>query len=189
MPVTYRRPTLPPGTAPPPNLASVDLKAQELTPQTTVVCINRGGLIYCDKYDGRDYEVPPGLFEVAYEVAAHFRARSIVPGSRNPITGGQQTYIAILGIDKPEDCEPFSDADVDAQAAAPEALDRSDMPTEDRAVRVVPTNVVRARTAGRGGRARDVSVEQNASRDAAPEALEPPVDGDAALASRGVEAE
>jgi len=186
---TYTRPPLPPWVAKPHDLASVDLKAIELTPKTSVLCINRGAAVYYDKYDGRDYEVPPGYFEVAYEVAAHFRERSIVPGSRNPVTGGQQMYIAILGIDRPEDCEPFSDAEVDAQAAAPEALDRSDMPAEDRAIKVVQTNVARARTAGRGGRARDVSVEQNASRDLAPGALEPPVDGDAALASRGLEPE
>lgn len=188
MPTTYNRPTLPEGVQPL-SLASSDLKATELTPKTTVLCINRGDQDYVDKFDGKDYVVPPGYFEVAYEVAAHFRERSVVPGSRNPVTGHQENYIAILGIDPPADCVPFSESEAAAQAAAPEGLDRSDMDPVDRDVKVVTTSSARARTAGKGSRTRDITTEQNASRAAAPDALEPPVGGDAALAGRGIEPE
>jgi hypothetical protein len=181
MPQTYVKPVVPNDLV---TLTSVDLKATELTPKTAVICINRGREVYRDKCDGRDYEVPPGHFEVAYEVAAHFRERSVVPGSRNPITGRQTNFIAILGMDKPEDCVPFDDDASERQSEAPEALDRSDMALSDRQVTVVPTRVARARTAGRG-RGREASLEQNDSTEPAPDAAEPPIGGDAALASRG----
>src|SRR5262245_18505631 len=101
MPLTYEKPELPQGTKIN-NLVSADLHAQELTPKTRVVIINRGRTDYRDKYDAHDYVVPPVLGEVEYEVANHFRERSVVPGSRDPVTGHQDVFIAILGLDPVE---------------------------------------------------------------------------------------
>jgi len=186
---TYTRPDLPDGVKPF-SLLSTDMKAQELTAKTRVICINRGTEPYVDKWDSRDYICPPGIFEVEYEAASHFRDRSVVPGSRNPITGEQEVFIAILGIDPPEKCVPFDQADLALQKTTVEALDRSDMDPVDRNVRVVPTSAMRARTAGGRKAARaDIRVEKNASHEVAEGAMDPPVDGDAALAGRGHDVE
>src|SRR5262245_13119947 len=183
MPQTYKKPELPAGTTVT-SVVPTDLRAQELTPKTRVVCINRGSAPYVDKCDGKDYVVPPGLFEVEYEVADLFRQRSVVQGSRDPVSGAQDTYIAILGLDPPERCVPFSEAEQAQQAQAVEAIDRGVVEEEQggRGV-VVATQRARARTAG--GRRLQHSVEQNATTAEAPGAVEPAVGGDAARASRG----
>lgn len=177
---TYSKPDLPTGTKVR-NLVSADLHAQELTPKTRVVIINRGRLPYRDKYDAHDYEVPPGLGEVEYEVANHFRERSVVPGSRDPVTGAQDVFIAILGLDPEERCVPFNDEECARYGHIVEAIDRSNMESAaDRDVTVIKTSAARARTAGNSGRRRaDVTVTD-------PDVLVPPVDGDAALAAAGV---
>src|SRR5262245_7405544 len=186
MPATYQKPELPAGVVVN-NVVPSDLKAQELTPKTRVICINRGSEPYVDKCDGRDYVFPPGYFEVEYEVADHFRLRSVVPGSRDPITGAQETYIAIIGIDPPERCVPFSDVDQEHYSQAVEALDRGAIEQEQGGKGVVvPTARARARTAG-GSRRRDITVQQNDSTAEAPGAMEPPTDGDAIRAGRGEE--
>jgi endonuclease YncB( thermonuclease family) len=167
MPV-YRRPETP---TKPANLVPEGLGGEELTPSTRVVCINRGDTDYLDKCDGRDYVCAPGLFEVEYQVADHFRTRSVIPGSRDPISGKQEHYIAILGIDPPEQCQPLSGGELDAAKAAPEALDRSGMSGPDKDVKVVPTQAARARTAG-GARRPQHEVS-------APDAVEKPVGGEA----------
>src|SRR5262245_32700215 len=123
MPRTYTKPELPSGTKVQ-SVVPIDLHAQELTPKTRVTCLNRGADVYRDKCDGRDYVVPPGVFEVEYEVAEHFRLRSVVPGSRDPVTGAQQTFIVIFGIDPPEVCVPFSDVENEQAAQSVEAIDR-----------------------------------------------------------------
>lgn len=185
MPLTYERPDLPAG-ATIAKLVSSDLKAQELTPKTRVIIINRGREPYCDKYDGHDYVVPPGLGEVEYEVANHFRERSVVPGSRDPQGRGQDVFIAVLGQDPPEKCVPFSDEECARYGVAVEALDRSNMESEaDRSVVTIKTSAARARTAGGSRRRPDISTQQNDSQSPAPDALTPPVGGDAALAGHG----
>lgn len=156
-----------------------------------MTCINRGSEPYIDKCDGRDYIVPPGYFEVEYEVADHFRLRSVVPGSRDPLTGAQESFIAIIGIDPPERCVPFS-ADAEAQYAQQvEAIDRTVVEQEQGGKGVVvPTGRARARTAAGGGsRRRDISVQENDSTREATGAMAPPTDGDAARAGRGEEVE
>ena len=190
MPRTYTKPELPEGT-PVNNVVPTDLKAQELGPKTRVLCINRGSEPYVDKCDARDYVVPPGYFEVEYEVAEHFRLRSVVPGSRDPVTGAQDTYISIIGIDPPERCVPFSDADQEAFSHAVEAIDRTVVEQEQGGKgTVVPTSRARARTAGQAGsRRRDISVQENDSTREAQGAMSPPVDGDAVRAGRGEEVE
>lgn len=177
MPLTYEKPPLPAG-AKVNNLVSSDLHAQELTPKTRVVIINRGRTDYKDKFDAHDYVVPPGLGEVEYEVAHHFRERAVVPGSRDPLSGNQEVFIAILGIDPPELCEPFTDEECARYGMAVEAIDRSALDTAaDRDVKVITTSAARARTAGKTRRA-DITATD-------PTAMEPPVGGDAALAGRG----
>lgn len=173
----YEKPVLPAGSKVN-NLVSADLKAQELTPKTRVVLLNRGRLPYVDKYDGRDYTVPPGYGEVEYEVANHFRERSVVPGSRDPVNGYQDVFIVIPGQDAPEKCVPFTDEECERYGHAVEALDRSNMESAaDRDVTTIKTSASRARTVG-GRRRTEIQVTDES-------VLQPPVDGDAALASRG----
>src|SRR5687768_152815 len=109
MPQIYNKPTLPGVEIA--NLVPEGLAGTELTPKTRVVIINRGNQVYHDKYDGRNYVVRPGYSEVEFEAADHFRARSVVPGTRDPITGKQQHFIAILGIDPDHRCEPLDAAE------------------------------------------------------------------------------
>lgn len=202
MPRTYKKPELPQG-AKVSSVVPTELNAQELTPKTRVTCVNRGSEPYVDKCDGRDYIVPPGLFEVEYEVAEHFRLRSVVPGSRDPLSGAQENFIAILGIDPPEKCVPFSEMEQARADQAVEALDRGAIEDDQGGARavVVQTSRARARTAGQGGRRGGVSVEQNETSSGAwvplpdqpdqplPEAVRPPRGGDAARASRGEDVE
>jgi len=190
MPQTYDKPKLPEGTKVT-NVVPSDLKAQELGPKTRVICINRSSEPYIDKCDARDYVVPPGYFEVEYEVAEHFRLRSVVPGSRDPVTGAQETYIAIVGIDPPERCVPFSHEDQEVFSQSVEAIDRGAVEQEQGGKGVVvPTARARARTAGgAGSRRRDITVQENDSTREAPGAMQPPTDGDAVRAGRGEDVE
>jgi hypothetical protein len=185
MPQTYQKPDLP-AHATVNAVVPKDLKAPELGPKTMVTCINRGSDPYLDKCDGRDYVVPPGLFEVEYEVADHFRLRSVVPGSRDPVSGAQDTFIAILGLDPPEKCVPFNQADQQHYKTSVEAIDRDVIEQEQggKAV-VVATSRARARSVGQGHRRPETQVQQNESQEAAPDAASPAVGGDAARAGRG----
>lgn len=175
---TYARPTLPPDVTPV-NLAPDGMGGTELTPQTRVLIVNRGTHPYVDKFDGRNYTVPPEtVSEVAYEVAAHFRERSIIPGSRDPVSGKQEHYIAILGIDPPEKCNYLSAVEQQKADEAAEAIDRSQMDGADGDVRVVNTNAARARMVGRGRQVMQ-STETNDGTASAPDALKAPKGGDA----------
>lgn len=153
----YERPDLPEGVKPV-SLVPAGAKPQ-LEPKTRVLIVNRGDKPYRDMFDGRKYIVPPGVAEVEYEVADHFRSRSVVPGSRDAVTGKQDHYIAILGIDKPERCEPLSKPENDKAAASPEALDPETIDAPGKR-QVISTQAARARTAG-GSRARKQSAETN----------------------------
>lgn len=174
----YKRPELPDGVKPV-NLTP-DGAAQELEPKTRVIIRNRGDQVYKDKFDGRDYTVPPGaVCEVEYEVANHFRERSVVPGSRDPITGKQEHFIAILGIDREERCQPLNAAEAAKAATAKEAIDREAM--GDDQARVVPTASVRGRVVGvpRGRRVAQSAETNDGQELAVKEVLAPVVGGDA----------
>jgi hypothetical protein len=154
----YERPELPEGVKP---VSLVpDGAKQELDPKTRVLIVNRGTQAYRDKFDGRDYTVPPrAVAEVEFEVADHFRNRSVVPGSRDPISGKQDRFIAILGIDRPERCAMLT---ADEQVKADTAVEAIDPEAVDAPGRrqVVSTQAARSRTAG-GNRNRKQSAESN----------------------------
>lgn len=110
----------------------------KLTPDTTVLCINRGRRQLRDTFDSRHYVIPVGYFTIPYGAALHFKNRQVVPGSRNPETNYQASFISIIGvasphakglhIAKPIDDEvewpAFSDEECDQFGEAKEAIDR-----------------------------------------------------------------
>jgi hypothetical protein len=175
----YNRPDLPEGVKP---VNLVPLGAtQELEPKTRVLIVNRGDAPYRDKFDGRDYIVPGAtVAEVEYEVANHFRERSVVAGSRDPVTGKQDRRIAILGIDKPERCELLTPVENEKAAKAVEAIDREAL-GDDKAV-VVPTARVRARTIGLGKRGKQqLTAETNDGQELDVNDVLAPVEGGDAM--------
>lgn len=173
----YQRPSLP-KDATVNDLAPVGKSGIELTPKTRVLIINRGSHDYVDMYDARKYRVPPGVSEVEYEVAEHFRLRSVIPGSRDPVLGKQEHFIAILGIDPEHRCAPLDAVEQSKADAAPEAIDRTSMDGADAEVKVVATSAARSRVAG-GNRRVQQKTETNDGKALAPEALEPTRGGDA----------
>lgn len=125
-----------------------------LKPESEVLCINRGRETYTDMFDSRTYVIEPGYFTVAYGAALHFQARAVVPGSRNPETGFQASFIAIIGtvnpktnglevkrtIDEPVQWQPFTDEECREYNHAVEAIDRAAMLDPiDPNVQIVPT--------------------------------------------------
>jgi hypothetical protein len=119
---------------------------------------------YTDTFDSRHYIIAPGYFEVELAAAVHFKDRAVVPGSRNPETNFQASFIAIIGvvaptgdgykvikaIDPKEDWDPFSDDDCAIYEIAFEALDRAGMDDPiDRSVVVASASSVMA---GRPGK-------------------------------------
>lgn len=148
----------------------VDLKPQSsgeiaVTADTTVVCINRGREPLYDTFNSRHYEIPVGLFSVVLGAAKHFQARAVVPGSRNPETGFQASFISILGvvvgnkvvhpIDDAVQWAPFTDDECREYGHAVEALDRASMvdPIESD-VDIVPTRGQRNADAVAAGKSR-----------------------------------
>lgn len=154
-----------------------------LTPDTIVLCIHRGRrqLVegqpvfhaqaaryanlgrepyyvgdYKDTYDGRHYLIAPGYFRTTYGAALHFQRRAVVPGSRNPETQFQASFIAIIGIaevhpggglevvrpiDDRAAWDPFTDAECQEYEIAGDALDRGSMVNPiDREVQVRGVN-------------------------------------------------
>jgi hypothetical protein len=113
----------------------------KLTPDTMVLCINRGREEYRDMFDSRPYVIGPGYFTAPYGAAKHFQARAVVPGSRNPETNFQASFITIIGvtemtreglkvikaIDPADDWPAFSDEECRLYGHAVEALDRANM--------------------------------------------------------------
>lgn len=142
-----------------PDLGSRDVA---LTPETEVLCIHRGRDDYEDMYDSRPYRIAPGYFKTTLAAAMHFRARAVVPGSRNPETRRQSSFIVIIGavdfkgdgsfdvikpVDKPEEWAAFSDDEVAEYAGAQEALDRGGMQNAiDPSVTIVSTSSAQAGT-------------------------------------------
>lgn len=183
---SYTPPELPTGTRIT-NLRKEDDKANELTPETMVTCINRGPLALVDMFDGQNYVIPPGHFMAPYGAALHFQRRQVVPGTRIP-GQGHKSWVSILGIDKAEVCLPFTDAELEAFGQAREAINREALPGADGQVQIIGTAGARATLAGEGlvggfapvmgaGPQRpDLSVEGDtpAGREAAGHALERP---------------
>lgn len=95
-----------------------------------------------DTYDGRHYVIAPGYFSAEYGAALHFQRRAVVPGSRNPESGFQASFIAIIGLVEPthdggfrvvrpvdpqEDWPPFTDGECQDYSVAGDALNRAEM--------------------------------------------------------------
>jgi hypothetical protein len=167
----------------------------QLTPETPVLCIHRGRRHtedgapvhhenaarhrdgereayfegdYKDTYDGFHYIIAPGYFSAPYGAALHFQRRAVVPGSRNPETGFQASFIAIIGVvelvpgggfrvlkpvDDQVDWTPFTDEECAQYEVAFEALDRAAMvaPIEKE---VVLRNVSETVAGGKAGSAK-----------------------------------
>ena len=151
---------------------------QQLTPQSPVIIIHRGGPIIEDKFDAVDWVVPPnGTYQVPYEVALHLKARNIVPGSRQAATGGKQiSQIGIIStawgvpIDRPQDCEPFTDEQVKYYWSHNEGIDRSVLLPSAQQVQTIETASVASRIAAqemtqsqeeRAALLREVPAEKN----------------------------
>jgi hypothetical protein len=165
-------------------------------PDDLVICINRGREVIVDKWDGRDFSMPVGLFKMPFGAAAHFQKRQIVPGTKNLEEGGYQSWIGIFGTvdgsirrDTPELCEPYTDEQLQKFGVAVEAFDRSTGASEaDRAVKPIATNAARAATLGHGPGPRGIDVGKQANADAeaaAEHVLDPPEES----ATRAAEAE
>lgn len=174
----------------------------QLTPETPVLCIHRGRRLqdgdtpvhhgnaarhrdgereayfegdYKDTYDGYHYIIAPGYFSAPYGAALHFQRRAVVPGSRNPETGFQASFIAIIGVvelvpdggfrvlkavDDQVDWTPFTDDECAQYEVAFEALDRAAMvaPIEKE---VVLRNVSETVAGGKEGSASRVKGPSN----------------------------
>ncbi len=171
--------------------------SNELKPETEVVILFKGGPPIVDKWDSKDYVVPPiprdvngqhvctleqwrershpaAHFRVAYGVAQHLRDRNIVPGTRNPHTGKAHSQIAIVqtpngkGLDPPQRAQPFT-AEQKKQFGFPEGIDRSMFEDSRKDVRVVQTESALAAAYANGV---DVDGVLDATPD--PDAIAPP---------------
>jgi hypothetical protein len=129
----------------PPKLGAAPLLSpvaatKKLGPESIVTLIFRGGPPIVDKFDGRDYIVPPlpegvalwewqemthepSAWQVEYQVAAHLQTRAVVPGSRNPHTGKTASQLGIVEVDRPDRVEPFTLQELKKFGLA-EAIDR-----------------------------------------------------------------
>jgi len=145
---TYQQPQLPAG-AEVAMLRREDDKANELTPETFVTCINRGRQVLVDMFDSQRYAIPPGYFQCQYGAALHFQRRQVVPGTRIP-GQGHKSWIGILNVDKPVMCEPFTDAELEEFGEAVEAINRSALPGADGDVKYLGTSGARSTLEGEG---------------------------------------
>lgn len=148
------RHTLPGGQAVQQLVPNTGTRQVHLTPERDVLCLHRGDEPYEDMFDGRPYRIEPGFFMTTYGAAQHFRSRSVVPGSRNPETSFQASFIVIIGIvelhangsfdvlqavDAPGEWTKFTEAEQAQYHDAVEALDRDAMVSPiDRDVIVAP---------------------------------------------------
>lgn len=120
----YVRPDLPAGVKVA-DLVPADSNAAELTPDTSVLCLNRGVNAIVDKYDGRDYVIPAGYVQMPYGAAVHFQKRQVVPGTKDPARGwGHKSWIHICGIDKADQNRPFTIDELRAFGESVEAIVR-----------------------------------------------------------------
>lgn len=127
-----------------------------LTPERDVLCLNRDDKPFEDMFDSVPFRIEPGFFMTSYGAALHFRARAVVPGSRNPETQHQVSFIAIVGVvefqpqggfkvlkavDRPEEWTPFTEAERAEYADQSEALNRAEMTNAiEPDVHLVPVN-------------------------------------------------
>lgn len=126
------------------DLSPVNEAQQALTPETIVVCINRGRETLVRKFDALDYPLHPhteGYIKMPYGAALHFQRHCTVPGTRDVFSGAEQSFIGILGVDPPEWCEPFTDEQCQRFGIAVEAIDRSG---EDEPVQMANVNAATA---------------------------------------------
>jgi hypothetical protein len=158
--------------------------AMALTPETPVLVIHRGRHVITDKHDGIDYRILPGYTRMRYGAARHFQGRQVIPGTRNPELGTEQSYLGIVGIDDAALCEPLTDDEVERYGAKVEAIDRDALTDPaDRTVRVIkaPGGIVR-----RGGRRPEIDAStqvSEAAREAAEHIFERPEVNDAQAAA------
>jgi hypothetical protein len=191
LPEYYQLPRRESGDELPINLVPDTGAGNTLTPETIVEIYNRAPHVLHDTFDGRHYSIPPGRALIQYGAAAHFRERSLIPGTRNPETGKQQRYILIPELRDPIGlCSPFDLAQYAAQQARPEAIDRASLTSKAaRSVTVVQTDAEMARLAGAGagfgGMKQDRGLEGNAGGEVPADMLEPDV---AALAAQAADA-
>ncbi len=130
-----------------------------LTANTVVRCINRGRAPLKDKFDGRDYVIPPGYFTVRYGAARHFQTRLVVPGTRNPEIGTEQSFIGIVQneetgerVDDDFLCVPLTDEECERAGQAVEAIDRAALSDPaDRDVRAVKAGAGQPNRRGKTG--------------------------------------
>lgn len=131
-----------------------------LTPEQEVLCVHRGDEPYEDMFDGRPYAIKPGFFRTQYGAARHFKDRAVVPGTRNPETRYQASFIAIIGVvelnpdgtfkvlravDDPSEWTRFTEEERAEYKDAVEALDRQGMVNPiDAEVTIMSTSGVRA---------------------------------------------
>jgi hypothetical protein len=181
LPEYYQLPRRQPGDPLPVNLVPDAGAGNELKPESIVEIYSRAPHVLHDTHDGRHYSIPPGASLIEYAAAAHFRERSLVPGTRNPETGKQQRYILIPELRDPIGlCFPFDLAQYTEQQARPEAIDRASLTSKAaRSVTVVQTDAEMARLAGAGasfgGMKQDRGLEGNAGGDVPADMLEPDV--------------
>lgn len=150
-PRTFEPPKL--GAAP---LLSAVAAPRKLEPTSIVTLVFRGGPPVVDKFDARDYIVPPlpegvalwewqemthepSAWQVEYQVAVHLQTRAVVPGSRNPHTGKTASQLGIVEVDRPDRVEPFTPEELQKFGLA-EAIDReaAELPSM-RKVQVIDT--------------------------------------------------
>lgn len=150
--------TLPAGLAVQQLVPNTGTRQVQLTPDRDVLCVHRGDEDYEDMFDSRPYRIAPGFFMTTYGAAQHFRARSVVPGSRNPETSQQTSFVAIIGIvelhadgtftvlqavDHPREWTLFTAEERAEYSGALEGLDRAGMIDPiDRDVVIAPVSGV-----------------------------------------------
>lgn len=170
---TYQFPTDLPADQFPVSLVPEDQQGSAaLTPTTPVVIRNRGRHTLRDKFDGRDYAIPPGpqTFLVPYGAAVHFKARLIQRGTRGP-DGTAASMIGIINVDEPHDCEMLSPEEYDRAVGTVEAIDRSTLDPDRQQVKVLSVAQQRGAVAGQGTKRNMVE------RGRREEVFQPPAEG------------
>lgn len=160
------------------------LNETTLRPDTPVVCLNRGRVPLETTFDGNHIPIPVGHFVTEWGAAQHMKDRLIVPGTRNLQVGGFVSWIAVLGsedqriaVDKPEDCLPFTDEELQAFGESIEGLSREGR-DQLQPVRVQQARAM-SRTQGVGGGLPRPSIDAGqqvteAAAEAAEHVFDPP---------------
>lgn len=169
-----------------------------LTPESPVLVLNRGWNTYTDKFDGIDYDLPAGeVLEMPYGAALHFRARAVVPGTRNPEVKKQESFLVVmhpLGPDKRSAWRMFTDEERAWIEGKHEAIAREELSlASDRDVKLVSTGRVAASMPGAGAGGGNLKPQLGGDpREGMPsldETLSPPEQNAALEEMRAAEAE